>query len=231
MTDTHTDTHTDTPGEQQPTMVYFYDPDTGEYRGSMAAHSDPISGNPMLPANATFLPPDADADAPPHTVPVFAGDHWINTQDHRLSAIVEVATKRVTRVDHLGPIADGYMIVSEKEAESIIEHPEYWRQQNGELVPLGEDGRNALILNDLQTSKLAERADMFASVDWRVERLADQALLNKATIDDRIKIAHYRDYLRNFTNSSDWWTIPIKTFEEFESEQVSGEQVSGEGEQ
>jgi hypothetical protein len=209
-------------------MVYFSDPDTMLHTGSMAAHTDPRAGIPMRPANATFLPPDADADAdadaPLYIVPVFAGDHWINTQDHRLSAIVEVATKRVTRVDHLGPIPDEYMIVSEKEAESIIEHPEYWRQQDGKLVPLGEDERADMIIKDLQASKRVQCIDLFQSVDWRMDRLADQVVLGQAATDDPIKIAHHRDSLRDFTKSPDWWTTPMKTFEQFDSEQLNGEQ-------
>jgi hypothetical protein len=203
------------------TAVYFYDRDTGEYRGMMPAHSDPISGEPMLPACATFLRPP---DATPHTAAIFSSGGWQLAQDNRGSYVADVSTKLIERVDAIGPIADKYMLVSEDDAKSIADHPEYWQPADGKLVQLDELERAAVHASILREHKRSERDGMFRSVDWRMDRLDDQTLLNKDASDDKFMIAHYRDYLRNFTNSQDWWTSPIKTFEQFEDEHIGGEQ-------
>jgi hypothetical protein len=120
------------------TMAYFYDHATGEYRGMMPAHGDPISGKPMLPPYATFLrPPDTAA----HSVAQFFGNNWIASQDYRGSYVANLFTKLIERVDAIGPIADKYMLMSEDDAKSIGNHPEYRQLVDRKLVQLDELGR------------------------------------------------------------------------------------------
>ena len=57
---------------------------------------------------------------------------------------------------------------------------------------------------------------MINDISWRVERAREQKELGIPVIDDYKKLLEYRQYLRDFPQSSDdWWEKEIKTYEEW----------------
>ena len=66
----------------------------------------------------------------------------------------------------------------------------------------------------------AARDKMINDISWRVERAREQKELGIPVIDDYKKLLEYRQYLRNFPQSSDdWWEKEIKTYEEWSKSQ------------
>lgn len=62
----------------------------------------------------------------------------------------------------------------------------------------------------------ATRDQMINNISWRVERAREQKELGIQVIDDYKKLLEYRQYLRDFPQSSDdWWEREIKTYEEW----------------
>ena len=60
------------------------------------------------------------------------------------------------------------------------------------------------------------RDKMINDISWRVERAREQKELGIPVIDDYKKLLEYRQYLRDFPQSSDdWWEKQIKTYEEW----------------
>ena len=60
------------------------------------------------------------------------------------------------------------------------------------------------------------RDKMINDISWRVERAREQKELGILVIDDYKKLLEYRQYLRDFPQSSDdWWEKQIKTYEEW----------------
>lgn len=60
------------------------------------------------------------------------------------------------------------------------------------------------------------RDKMINDISWRVERAREQKELGMPVIDDYKKLLEYRQYLRDFPQSSDdWWEKQIKTYEEW----------------
>lgn len=60
------------------------------------------------------------------------------------------------------------------------------------------------------------RDKMINEISWRVERAREQKELGIPTVDDYKKLLEYRQYLRDFPQSSnDWWEKEIKTYEEW----------------
>lgn len=60
------------------------------------------------------------------------------------------------------------------------------------------------------------RDKMINDISWKVERAREQKELGILVIDDYKKLLEYRQYLRDFPQSSDdWWEKQIKTYEEW----------------
>ncbi|MDR2030420.1 MAG: phage tail assembly chaperone [Puniceicoccales bacterium] len=49
------------------------------------------------------------------------------------------------------------------------------------------------------------RNRLLRATDWRMARAKEQVQLGIVPVDDRDKMALYRQYLRDFTKQSDWW--------------------------
>ena len=71
------------------------------------------------------------------------------------------------------------------------------------------------IIRKKSETKVA-RDKMINDISWRVERAREQKELGIPVIDDYKKLLEYRQYLRDFPQSSDdWWEKQIKTYEEW----------------
>jgi hypothetical protein len=115
------------------------------------------------------------------------------------------------------------MLVSDDDAHSIIDHPEYWAEKNGQLVALDARGRDDARINTLKDAKRHARDYMLAHTDWMVMRHGDEALLGLPASEEQYSLASYRRYLRDFTAMHDWWALPTLTFEQFKLEQCGNE--------
>lgn len=196
-------------------LVYFYHPITEEYLFSREAERDPISCCPLLPANATFLhPPPRE----PHQAAIYDAGSWTIIPDYRGETQVEIATKQLSTVEHIGPLADGYQLLTGEEAVSIGEQPHHWKEAGGQLVAIRADEKTAIDQEIMMADKRQQRAALFATVDWRAARYSDQALLGTAATEERLKLALYRQYLRDITNLPSWWSLTMQTYDNFEEQ-------------
>lgn len=117
---------------------YYYDPITLEYTGSSTAPLDPeetkIQGKEVysLPAHSTFKKPQKTGKF--KTVLYNKEtDRWETTDDFRGEYIVNSAMV-IKTMNEIGKLPDGYVHITQEEADIIVNDPIYYIIQNGELI-------------------------------------------------------------------------------------------------
>jgi hypothetical protein len=193
-------------------IVYTFNSATGEYTGEEDAFLDPLTGDPLLPPNGTFAPPP-----PPKSghVPVYRNGNWDYAEDHRGEWIIDLISKQFSAVSQLGPLPPGHVPVSADTALDYAAHPDHYSVTDAAITQLSADEISQLELAKVKGEKMLERAELFASVDWRVMRQGDQAILDIPQSDDPHALAEYRQYLRDFDHSPGWWVVHILTYDEY----------------
>lgn len=117
---------------------YYYDEKTLEYIGSDTAPLDPeeskIQGNSVysLPAHSTFKrPPQLIKFKTAKYNP--ENDSWQTVDDYREQLIVN-SSMNIRKVNEIGPLPSGYVLITKEEADIIINDPIYYIIQDDELV-------------------------------------------------------------------------------------------------
>lgn len=118
--------------------VYKYDPNTFEYLGSEPAYIDPeetkIQGKNVysLPAWATFTKPGKTIT---NEVAIYEieNDDWNIEPDYRGMYQVD-ESMQPEAIKNYGELPEGYIAITEAQANKIIEDPLYYIIDNGELI-------------------------------------------------------------------------------------------------
>jgi hypothetical protein len=84
---------------------------------------------------------------------------------------------------------------------------------NGEFVQLRTPEQ--IKIEEANARKRNEREEAFDDIEWRIQRFNDQEKIGQTPTDDGIKLAKYRQYLRDFTLLDDWWDLPIPNYAQF----------------
>lgn len=118
--------------------IYKYDPDTFEYLETQTAYIDPeetkVQGKNVycLPAWATFTKPPKTSK---NEIAVFdsVSDDWIIEADYR--GMYQVSENmQPEEIFNIGDVPEGYIAITEAQANKIIEDPFYYIVDKGELV-------------------------------------------------------------------------------------------------
>lgn len=142
-------------------IVYFYDSETGEYRGSGNAQPNPLEGGFILPAFATKKAPPTTGQ---NQTCCFVDNDWVLVPDFRGQKQVEVATKLISIVDYIGIVKVGYQFISNEAAEDIINNPEKYKAINGVLVDISNTEEYlTLQLSTAKNAKLLLNENLRAS--------------------------------------------------------------------
>lgn len=116
--------------------IYNYSFDTHEYINSSEATLDPMATKRegkdvwLVPANATLLKPPK---TPKYKVAVFENGTWIIKDDYRGEYICNEVLD-VIYVQQIGDIPEGFIRITEKQAEQITKEPLWYIVQDGKLV-------------------------------------------------------------------------------------------------
>ena len=116
-------------------LFYNYDSETKIYTGSEEAYLDPEETKRQgqdvycLPANATFVEPPIVSV---HQVAVY-NNGWEIVADYRGEYIVNSDMQPIIQKD-LGDLPEGYICITQAQAQKIQEDDLYYVIQNGELV-------------------------------------------------------------------------------------------------
>lgn len=116
---------------------YYYNPQTLEYEGIDTAPLDPertkAAGYDVysLPAYSTFKKPDLAKNQ----VAIYdiSNDDWNILPDYRGQYIVN-DSMNVQIQNELGPLPEGYIAITEKQAQKIQQDPIYYIIDNGRLI-------------------------------------------------------------------------------------------------
>jgi hypothetical protein len=192
--------------------IYTFNSGTGEYTGAGDAYIDPLTGATLLPPNATYTPPPTPI---PGHARIYSAGEWQQVEDHRGELFFSLADREFRTVEQLGPIPLGHVPVSADIHQDYSLHPDHYSVTDYSMVKLSGGEIAALEAEKLKDAKIHERAELFATVDWRMMRSDDQALLNIPQSDDPHTLASYRQYLREFDRPSDWWLINMLTYAEY----------------
>lgn len=65
---------------------------------------------------------------------------------------------------------------------------------------------------ELQAAVRATRDRMIAGFDWRISRNNDERELGLTETDNRELLLNYREYLRDYPETENWWENPPKDF-------------------
>lgn len=68
---------------------------------------------------------------------------------------------------------------------------------------------------ELQAAVRAERDRMIAGFDWRISRNNDERELGLTETDERQSLLEYREYLRNYPETENWYEHSPLTFDEW----------------
>lgn len=116
--------------------IYHYSINTHECIGSSEATLDPEAtkheGKEVwsVPANATLLKPPK---AKPFKVAVFENGTWVVKDDYRGRYVCN-ETLDVHLIQEIGALPDGYILITDAQAEQIIADPLFFIVQDGELI-------------------------------------------------------------------------------------------------
>lgn len=116
--------------------IYHYSIKTHECIGSSEATLDPEATKHegkevwLVPANATLLKPPKEK---PFKVSIFENSTWVVKDDYRGRYICN-ETLDVHIVQEIGALPDGYILITDAQAEQIIADPLFFIVQDGELV-------------------------------------------------------------------------------------------------
>lgn len=118
--------------------IYSYDENTFEFVEELEAYEDPVAskrlGEPvyMLPAHATFKKPD---ECKAQEIPIFNEvlNAWEIKEDFRKMYQVsdDFSPQVITKI---GPLPEGFILITKEQAEKIQEDPLYYNIKNGKLV-------------------------------------------------------------------------------------------------
>jgi hypothetical protein len=195
--------------------VYMFDRDTREYLREEDAFIDPINGTELCPANGTFVPPIPSDELPPNHAQIYINDAWQVVPDYRGTSVYDLNAKQFTTVTQLGELPATHVPVDGDTKRDYLAHMDHYSVTDTEFTKLNAQQIAEVEQEHAKQQKISEREAMFATVDWRAMRYSDQLLLGIIPSDDASLLARYRQYLRTFDGQEHWWTLPIKTFEEF----------------
>ena len=91
-----------------------------------------LKGEPvyMYPANSTEIKPPV---AKENEIIIFENDVWVIKADYRGHYQCNVSLE-ISQVEKIGELEDGYILITEEQAEKILEDNLYYIVQDGELV-------------------------------------------------------------------------------------------------
>lgn len=116
--------------------VHNYSIDTHEYIDSNVATLDPQATKRegkdvwLVPANATLKKPPK---AKPFKVAVYENDTWIIKDDYRGRYICNESLD-IKFVQEIGALPEGFILITQAQAEQIISDPLFFIVQDGELI-------------------------------------------------------------------------------------------------
>ena len=116
--------------------VHNYSIDTHEYIDSTVATLDPQATKRegkdvwLVPANATLKKPPK---AKPFKVAVYENDTWIIKDDYRGRYICNESLD-IKFVQEIGALPEGFILITQAQAEQIISDPLFFIVQDGELI-------------------------------------------------------------------------------------------------
>ena len=116
--------------------IYLYDGITKEYIETLDAYLDPaetaIKGEPiyMYPANSTDIEPPVINE---NEVAVFEDNKWVIKKDYRGQYQCNEALE-VSTVETIGELEEGYVVITEEQANKIAEDKLYYIVQDRELI-------------------------------------------------------------------------------------------------
>ena len=98
-------------------IVYDYNPETGEYKGTGEAQESPLEpGVYLIPAHATTIaPPEADDGH----VTVFADGAWTLVEDHRGEVWYDTATQERHEIKNLGVVPETWTPLEPTDREAV----------------------------------------------------------------------------------------------------------------
>ena len=117
-------------------LVYNYDEITKEYLGSQEADCDygetKVQGHfvPLVPANATLTAPPEEQT---NKARVYNGE-WSYIDDYRTNYKKADSSLNIFDISNLGPIEEGFYLVTNAMAEGIESNRSYYKILNGEVV-------------------------------------------------------------------------------------------------
>lgn len=117
-------------------LIYNYNPITFEYIDSSEAALDPMATKRegkdvwLVPANATLLKPPKTTK---YKTTVFENGTWVIKDDYRGEYICNDSLD-VIYVEQIGEIPEGYIRITEKQAEQIAKDPLWYVVQDGKIV-------------------------------------------------------------------------------------------------
>ena len=116
--------------------IYHYSIKTHECIGSSEATLDPEATKHegkevwLVPANATLLKPPKEK---PFKVSIFENGTWVVKDDYRGRYVCN-ETLDVHLVQEIGALPEGYILITDAQAEKIIADPLFFIVQDGELI-------------------------------------------------------------------------------------------------
>ena len=117
-------------------LIYNYNPITFEYIDSSEATLDPMATKRegkdiwLVPAHATLLKPPKTTK---YKTTIFENETWVVKDDYRGEYICNEALD-VIYVEKIGPLPEGYIRITEKQAEQIAKDPLWYIVKDGKLI-------------------------------------------------------------------------------------------------
>jgi hypothetical protein len=199
--------------------VYIFDDTNGGFLEERDAFLSPVDGEPLLPANGTFLKPPTDMAT--GEAAVFKNGEWHVVPDHRGRDAYDCATRSIWEITALGELPPAVCLLDDGTVAGYRSHPDHYRLSEDGIIRLSTAEIENLEVEKRKKSVRSIRDDLFVDADWRVTRAEDAIRLDLAadaaadTIDN---LASYRQYLRDFTKLEDWWDSTPANYDQWRAE-------------